>query len=377
MLVGALGAEGRAEVDAVGRIKPLGEGWTFGWWIGADDRWRVPANEPAVRSSTIGAAPVGETRVRVPSGDAITRAYGIGQAGLVVTEIENASPAAFLATATISGAHSIAVDDRTVVVDGRASMLLPSVPQRWSAGAADLDPEAVGAQTGPVAPVRDRAGRVSVAMLFPLSHRNRLRIAIAPTGAIAPALQLASLPSPADAARGWEAFLARHMTVDLPDAVEQQRVDLARTQIVLDPDPDAATTAALEDWGYDEEAARAWGRLSFRERRACRRRSDRLSDGAGPQGTLLRLRGELVAERSDGALDLLPGFRPAWRGAALEAHQVPTRAGVLSYALRWHGPRPALLWELDGRGACTLRCPPLDPEWSTDAPAGEALLRAA
>jgi hypothetical protein len=376
VLIGSLGAVGRAEVDPAGRIRPFGESWTFGWWIGADDRWRIPANEPAVRSSTLGAAPVGETRVKVPSGDAVTRAYGIGGASLVVAEIENASPVPFVATATISDAHSVSVDGRRVIVDGRAAMLLPSEPLRWSAGAAALDPSDVGAQTGPVAPVRDRAGRVNVALLFPLSHRNRLRIAIATTGAIDPALPLASLPSPTDAARGWDAFLAHGTTVVLPDDVEQQQVDLARSQILLDPDPDAATTAALEDWGYDEEATHAWARLSFRERRACRRRSDRLSTAAGPQGALLRLRGELVAERTDSALDLLPRFRPAWRGAALEAHHVPTRAGLLSYAVRWHGARPALLWELEGERPCTLRCPALDPDWSSDAPVGDALLRA-
>src|SRR5262249_43918286 len=158
----------------------------------------------------------------------------------------NASPAPFVATATISDAHSVSVDGRRVIVDGRAAMLLPSVPLRWSAGAAALDPSDVGAQTGPITPVRDRAGRVNVALLFPLSHRNLLRIAIATADAIDPALPLASLPSPADAARGWDAFLAHGMTVVLPDDVEQRQVDLARTQIVLDPDPDAATTAALE-----------------------------------------------------------------------------------------------------------------------------------
>jgi hypothetical protein len=51
---------------------------------------------------------------------------------------------------------------------------------------------------------------------------------------------------------------------------------------------------------------------------------------------------------------------------------------VLSYAVRWHGERPALLWELVGRhGAATpvrLTAPGLDRSWSTTAPKGEALL---
>ena len=57
----------------------------------------------------------------------------------------------------------------------------------------------------------------------------------------------------------------------------------------------------------------------------------------------------------------------------------PTHAGELSYAVRWHGERPALLWELHprpGGPAVRLTAPGLDPGWSTEASAGEALLAA-
>jgi hypothetical protein len=73
-----------------------------------------------------------------------------------------------------------------------------------------------------------------------------------------------------------------------------------------------------------------------------------------------------------------------WRGQGLEVHHAPTAYGELSYAVRWHGERPALLWELvagAGRPATepaevpvTLRAPGLDPTWSTREPRGEALL---
>jgi hypothetical protein len=45
--------------------------------------------------------------------------------------------------------------------------------------------------------------------------------------------------------------------------------------------------------------------------------------------------------------------------------------------MRWHGERPALLWELvprPGAGPVQLRIPGLDPAWSTNAPSGDALL---
>ena len=32
---------------------PAGAGWTLEWWIGADDRWRIPANEVAVRQHRV------------------------------------------------------------------------------------------------------------------------------------------------------------------------------------------------------------------------------------------------------------------------------------------------------------------------------------
>jgi len=46
----------------------------------------------------------------------------------------------------------------------------------------------------------------------------------------------------------------------------------------------------------------------------------------------------------------------------------------LSFAVRWHGPRPALLWEAPA--GVTLRAPSLDPGWSSHETAGETLLAA-
>jgi len=90
------------------------------------------------------------------------------------------------------------------------------------------------------------------------------------------------------------------------------------------------------------------------------------------------LRAELVADHGDELL-LVPGFRPAWQGGSLAVYELPTRFGPVSYAVRWHGARPALLWELDsrpGQKPVTLRAPALDQSWSSDLLAGEALLPA-
>jgi hypothetical protein len=54
-------------------------------------------------------------------------------------------------------------------------------------------------------------------------------------------------------------------------------------------------------------------------------------------------------------------------------HDAPTHHGRVSYALRWHGERPALLWHLE-RSGVTLTVPGLDRSFSTTEQSGEALL---
>jgi hypothetical protein len=71
---------------------------------------------------------------------------------------------------------------------------------------------------------------------------------------------------------------------------------------------------------------------------------------------------------------LLPA---AWLGHGIEVHDAPTAHGRLSFAVRWHAERPALLWELhgwDGAAPVRLTAPGLDPSWSAEVPRGEALL---
>ncbi len=79
-----------------------------------------------------------------------------------------------------------------------------------------------------------------------------------------------------------------------------------------------------------------------------------------------------------GGLALSSVVPDAWLGQGWEVHDAPTRCGRLGYAVRWHGERPALLWELDREGwpggAVRLTAPGLDPSWSTTEPRGEALL---
>jgi hypothetical protein len=197
------------------------------------------------------------------------------------------------------------------------------------------------------------------------------------------------------AAAGWDAQLRRGMRVVVPDDRLQRAIDAGRAALLLAADarrrPGAGEVVALEDWGFDAEAAGAWRRLGMRARaRASRRAPDpapwptvraRLAEASpaftwadGP-ATLLRAVRDLLVDDGDGeSVDVLVELPAEWRGQGLEVHDAPTRAGRLSYAVRWHGARPALLWESEQ--PIRLRAPGLDPGWSTNEARGEALLAA-
>ncbi|HEX2038539.1 MAG TPA: hypothetical protein VHF47_02280 [Acidimicrobiales bacterium] len=86
----------------------------------------------------------------------------------------------------------------------------------------------------------------------------------------------------------------------------------------------------------------------------------------------------LVRETVDGGLALCSMLPDAWASEGIEVHDAPTHAGRLSFAVRRHGDRPALLWELQPHPDITrpvpITAPGLDPTWSSTDLRGEALL---
>ena len=103
------------------------------------------------------------------------------------------------------------------------------------------------------------------------------------------------------------------------------------------------------------------------------------ADAGTPGETVGALIDAVVVEHRD-VVDVIPGWRSAWNGQSFEAMEIPTSWGLLSVAVRWHGVRPALLWDLerwsDGRPLRPFRLTAsgLDPAWSSDEASGEALL---
>ena len=84
------------------------------------------------------------------------------------------------------------------------------------------------------------------------------------------------------------------------------------------------------------------------------------------------------AVREAPSLRLAAHWPEAWLGQPVEVHNVPTRIGPVSWAVRWHGERPALLWEVvphdPGADPPAVRAPGLDPVFTATGWRGEALL---
>ena len=95
--------------------------------------------------------------------------------------------------------------------------------------------------------------------------------------------------------------------------------------------------------------------------------------GGGAAALLGFVRQMLVRETPEGGIALATILPPDWAGQPLEVHDAPTHYGRISYALRWHGDRPALLWQCERPGV-TVTAPGIDRSFSSAEPSGEALL---
>jgi hypothetical protein len=505
--VGVIGGRHPARVDAAGLVTPCGASWSVDWWIGADDRWHLPAREPAVRQRRLGPGPVLETTVRIPSGNARHTSYGalVGGREATVVEIANDSPAPVALALAIrpypvdpgerwAQAEPLRLDGRVVWRGRTPALLLPRPPREagaWASGDVLRAVMAGGslAWDGPVS-----GPEATAVAVYPLPHRSTLRLCILAPGT-EPATAGEGQPNPDRApdagavARGWRSVLGAAAGFQFPDPGLSALVEAARARLLLaspslgpalaelapgsgavlaglacgghrpevraaldtmaavfptrlggDPTPAAEIVAALAPAvaASDSPPAAALVEAASQLTHLVERAGDRLATSLamrglaqlatlagdpGGAGHLDRLEsrlglglppapgpervGELAAAASPAGtwggpasddaeaaarfalaarsllvddsgrdLVLLARFPPAWRGGKVEVHRAPTLHGLLSYAVRWHGYRPALLWQLDGspRSPVALRCPGLDPDWTSAACRGETLL---
>jgi hypothetical protein len=255
-------------------------------------------------------------------------------------------------------------------------------------------------------------------VVMPLGHRTTVKVALAHrVGAVGPLPAIASTAE--SVARGWLVTAERAGRLVLPDDELVERVVaercrlalvgpeeeddevtflLALTELVrLGEPPDSVAVdivAACEriigaarrcglDWNAHQALVRAGVTLDRAgERRAVRDLADarhRLGGGAprpdvdpGGAATIAWVESCLASPIGDGCRVLPLGVPASWMGSNFEGHGLP--AGLrttLSYALRWHGDRPAILWEQ--RGPAQHLTSGVDPTWSSDESAGEAL----
>ena len=320
----------------------------------------------------MGAAPVFETIVRVPGGEVAHRAYGAAAASgaVVVVEVENRSPVPLTVALVVR-----------IAARGRVEFDGIRVARRRSAGARAVAPARARGRRGEstVAPTvtagdaarsdrsnEPRSGRDHVALPGSAPHvparRARRPAGVEPgprrsTCATCPTPTPSRAVGTASSSAGCRSRCRRRsVTSSMPPApISCSRRGASRRVV-----------AALEDWGFDDEAATVgpvsvgaraparpaaiarptpWAAVRAADRRAtrpvsCRRCARRSCASAG-------------CDRA------APGFPAEWLGQSVTVDAVPLRAGTLSFAVRWHGARPALLWEAPP--GVELRAPALDP----------------
>jgi hypothetical protein len=380
--IGVLGGAWRGSVTSWGAIQQWDGLPTLDWYVAADDRWHVPSVEPTVRQTRVEGTPVIETRVRVPNGDVVQRVFAIADHdGLTLIEVTNDSP--LPVAVAFAGAPVLSVRPPAEV---------------------------------PIQGIELPAGST----VFPIGHHATITVALAhsprPTNALP-----ARLPTALQVARGWTATCDRASRLVLPDqplvdAVVAARCELALTgpdEPLADPvgflmsvDQLVRMTGNAQAWMVDvadavAAVARTAGRsvepahvavaLDAAESIAVR------ADDTRAGRDLAKVRGRLgeratgswapdpddqvgarfvaaVERRLAAAGDLLAsGMPPTWLGQNFEVHGLPTGPrSTVSYAIRWHGDRPAVLWERAG-GDVVLTASQLAPGWSTSQPTGEAL----
>jgi hypothetical protein len=380
--IGVVGGSWRATVTPWGAVVPADGSPTLDWWVAADDRWHVPSEEPSIRQRLLHGAPVVETALRVPGGDALQHVYAVADAGgLTVVEIENASPrplAVVVSRADLRTARPLVVTP----IEG-----------------IDVPPDAVS---------------------FPLAHGSATRFALAHhrpgAGRLPP-----RLPGPDEVARGWVAQTTHDVDIQLPGGGPRPSLTTLRSALLLDGPGDprldgpaflvgVAELARLHQSavGRAVEVARAAERIARAHRSAqalpwdadaglaaadevlsgvdeVRGAADvravraRLLDpgptpAEPPEGVLaLAWAQRRVATAVRSGVDLFPDpFPLGWLGQSVAGYRIPLAGGRVSVAVRWHGERPALLWETDVDGPLT--CSGLERSWGATARVGEALL---
>lgn len=295
MLTATLDGAALAWVDGGGLVTVDGASWALDWWIGADDRWYLPAREPSVRQGRLGVGPVVETTVRIPSGDARQTVYGALVRGrpATVLEIHNDSPVPVALALAIrpfpvgphaggspaakgqhaeTGLRCVNLDDTLIRLDGGRVVSLPRPPAQSGGSATHdvLDDLLAGRELA-----WSRAGDLdrldgsmaNGAVLYPLPHRTSLRFLIVESGA-GPEVEIddrSAMPNPAEApdaatvAAGWTSVVDAESGFGFPDPGTTSAVAGARARLLLAAPTLPAALGKLDPGSGHQLAALAVG----------------------------------------------------------------------------------------------------------------------
>lgn len=370
---GVTGQTWRAGVTPWGGLVPWDESPPLEWYVAADDRWHVPAQETSTRHRRVEGTAVFETRVRVPDGDVVQVISSVADhGGLTLIEFRNESPLPV----------AVALNRRNVLTNRPP---------------ADVPIEGIDLPA-------------SSTIVLPVGHRSSVTVGLPHRGGQAGQLP-GGLPTSEQVVRGWQATLDQASRLLIPDEVLAAAVAGERCEAVLgnlptpDDDPIGTVLAIVElvrmgeppsPWveelaiaveatggqpGWDADAALARAGIVLvraGEERAVRdlerivaARTPAARPSEQPDGIRVVAWAEGLLARG-GAL-LPDGLPPSWLGVNFEVYTIPTgSASAVSFAVRWHGERPAVLWEQTG-DTQNVTAPAIDPSWSTNEVRGEAL----
>lgn len=393
-ILGVRGGSWMVHVNERGRIEPQDGSAPLDWFVAADDRWHDPSKETTVRQQRRAGVPVVETRLRVPSGDVVQRVWAVAN-GFVVIEFTNASTLPVVIALTRSDVQCVRP---------------PGVPH-----GIDLPQGSV---------------------VYPVAHSASLTVALPMTAGTT--LDWKGLVASDDMQRTWLAAVERAGYALIPDKSVAPRINTLRSDLLitsaspvgewgeyLSGDGVALSLSLLEltrmgervqSWPHGDDVlelladsvntllrqhkksdvlpwdveralfAARWVFAAVGDDRAARDLAAshvRLAPASSPTNSPpdgVRLCGWLdewlVSPQRDGSVAILGHGIPAlWRGVNFECHDIVASSGVtVSFGVRWHGEKPALLWEVDGGMNVALRAGRTDPSWSTLEPRGETLL---
>ena len=407
--LGGVNAWGDVFVDGKERLR---------WFVAADDRWYRPSRETTVRQREISSVPVIETRIKVPGGDAVQRVYGVADfGGAIVVEVFNDSSLPFavafdrgdiaaMREPSPTGVQGIDLPVGSVVfpVGHHATMrvailigdLERNLERKISAQELESLPSFEQVERGWLAALRV-ASRVDVpeASWESILTTQRCKLLLTAGG---------GTTGNGESGRDddfVDLILDRAERVKLGDKADQwvDEVAVATESVIrrcaknrnakwFDERAIVLASMVLNRAGEkrgQKDIAQAWSRVV----------SDAV--GSGDFGSVLRVDAEvgrdqianfsgvrqiawvesqLVAQRHDGVIEICPrGIDATWLGANFECHRLVASAEhLISFAVRWHGEKPALLWEIDGPAGARVAASAVDGTFSSVEMRGETLL---